>query len=158
MQICAFTGHRKIEQRHRDRIDDLVRRAIQFAYESGCRTFITGGALGFDTLAAKEIIRFKLSHPDVCLTIVLPCKNQSDLWSPSQISTYEYTLANADMIEYVSDEYTSSCMKKRNQRLADLCDLMIAYVSRPYSGAAQTVRMASSAGKVIYNLYPALDE
>ncbi len=157
MQICAFTGHRKIEIRHRDKIDDLVRRAIEFAYESGCRTFLTGGALGFDTLAAKEVIRFKLYHPDVRLSIILPCKNQSDSWSPSQISIYEYTLANADTIEYISDEYTSSCMRMRNQRLADLCDLMIAYVSRPYSGAAQTVRMASNAGKTIYNLYPSLD-
>lgn len=157
MHFCAFTGHRKIETRHRDRIEELVRRAIGFAYESGCRTFLTGGALGFDTLAAKEVIRFKLSHPDVTLRIILPCKNQCNSWTPSQISLYEYTLANADMIEYVSDEYTDSCMKVRNQRLADMCDLMIAYVARPYSGAAQTVRMASNAGKIIYNLYPSLD-
>ena len=156
MQVCAFTGHRRIELCHKDRIDDLVYRAIAFAYESGCRTFITGGALGFDTVAAKQIIIFRLSHPDVRLEIVLPCKNQSDAWSPEQISLYEYTLANADLIEYVSDEYTATCMKERNQRLASRCDMMIAYVSKPYSGAAQTVRMASKEEKVIYNLYPSL--
>ena len=104
VQICSFTGHRRIESRHKDRIDDLVYRAIAFAYESGCRTFLTGGALGFDTVAAKEVIRFKLSHPDVRLEIIMPCRNQSDSWSPEQISLYEYTLANADFVEYVSDE------------------------------------------------------
>jgi uncharacterized phage-like protein YoqJ len=156
MEVCAFTGHRKIEERHRNKITDLLLRAIAFAYEGGCRIFVTGGALGFDTLAAKEIIRFRLSHPDVKLRIVLPCKNQSDAWSSSQVSLYEYTLANADEIEYVSDEYTDKCMRERNQRLADSCDMMIAYVARPYSGSAQTVRMASAAGKVIYNLYPSL--
>lgn len=156
MEVCAFTGHRKIEERHRNKIADLLLRAIAFAYEGGCRIFVTGGALGFDTLAAKEIIRFRLSHPDVKLRIVLPCKNQSDAWSSSQVSLYEYTLANADEIEYVSDEYTDKCMRERNQRLADSCDMMIAYVVRPYSGSAQTVRMASAAGKVIYNLYPSL--
>ena len=97
-----------------------------------------------------------LSHPDVIFRIILPCKNQADSWTEAQISLYEYTLANADEIEYVCDTYTDSCMKERNMRLAEECDMMIAYVSRPFSGAAQTVRMASKAGKVIYNLYPSL--
>ena len=158
MQVCAFTGHRKIEDRHKTRIEGLLSRAIAFAYESGCRTFVTGGALGFDTLAAKEIIRFRLTHQDVKLLIVLPCKNQSSTWSSSQVSLYEYTLINADEIEYISEEYTDRCMKQRNSRLVDLCDMMIAYVQRPYSGAAQTVRMASNEGKIIYNLYPSLDQ
>ena len=158
MKSCAFTGHRKIEDRHKGRIENLLARAIGFAYENGCRTFLTGGALGFDTMAAKEIIRFRMSHPDVRLKVVLPCKNQSDSWSPSQVSMYEYTLSNADEIEYVSDEYTDSCMRERNLRLATDCDMMIAYVARPYSGSAQTVRMAAKAGRVIYNLYPSLDQ
>lgn len=158
MNVCAFTGHRKIEDAHKSGIDNLLSRAVAFAYEGGCRTFITGGALGFDTLAAKEVIRFRMSHPDVRLVIVLPCKNQSNSWSSSQVSLYEYTLMNADEIEYVSDEYTDTCMKERNKRLVELCDMLIAYVSRPYSGAAQTVRMASNEGKIIYNLYPSLDK
>lgn len=156
MKSCAFTGHRKIEDRHRSKIVPLLSRAIEFAYEGGCRTFITGGALGFDTLAAREIIRFRLSHSDVRLLIILPCKNQGSSWSDSQISSYEYTLANADEIEYVCEEYTDGCMKLRNQRMVDLSDMLIAYVSRPYSGSAQTVRMAAKAGKTVYNLFPSL--
>ena len=156
MECCAFTGHRRIESRHVGRIDDLLSRAIAYAYGEGCRTFVTGGALGFDTLAAKEIIRFRMSHCDVRFKIILPCKNQSEGWSDSQISLYEYTLANADEIEYVADDYSDGCMRDRNMRLAESCDLMIAYVARPYSGAAQTVRMATRLGKSVYNLYPSL--
>ncbi len=158
MEYCAFTGHRKIEAGHADAISELLFRAITFAYREGCRTFVTGGALGFDTLAAKEIIRFRLSHHDVRLKLIIPCKNQADGWSPAQISVYEYILSNADEIEYVADLYDSGCMRERNRRLADCADIMIAYVSRPYSGAAQTVRMASSLGKQIYNLYPTLEK
>lgn len=157
MNVCAFTGHRKIEDRHKGNIEDLLLRAITFAYDSGCRIFATGGALGFDTLAAKLIIRFRMSHPDVRLVVVLPCKNQSESWSSHQVNMYEYTLFNADEVEYVSDEYTDGCMKERNRRLADMCDMMIAYVSRPYSGSAQTVRMATNDGKIVYNLYPTLE-
>ena len=156
MFYCAFTGHRRIEQRHALKIEDVLSRAIAYAYSQGCRVFITGGALGFDTLAAKEVIRFRLSHPEVALKMIIPCKNQSESWSAEQVSMYEYTLANADEIEYVSDEYNDGCMRQRNQRLADSCDLLIAYVSRSYSGAAQTVRMANAGGKLIYNLYPSL--
>lgn len=158
MKCCAFTGHRKIVEKHRVSIVPLLSRAIAFAYEGGCRTFMTGGALGFDTLAAKEVIRFRISHPDVRLVIILPCRNQSDAWSESQVSMYEYTLANADEIEYVADEYSDGCMRERNLRLAQRCDMMIAYVARPYSGAAQTVRMADREGKTVYNLYPTLDK
>lgn len=158
MRACAFTGHRRIEDRHKAGIEDMIRRAIAYAYSEGCNTFLTGGALGFDTLAAKEVIRFKLSHPDARLIIILACKNQSQSWSPAQVSLYEYTLANADEIEFVSDEYTDGCMRVRNQRLADECGMMIAYVSRSYSGSAQTVRMAVKAGKPVYNLYPALEQ
>lgn len=157
MKCCAFTGHRKIEHNHKGNIEPLLARAIEFAYEGGCRIFLTGGALGFDTLAAGEVIRFRLSHPDVRLNIILPCKNQSDMWSERQIDFYEFTLANADEIEYVSDVYTPSCMKERNAVLAERADMMIAYVARSYSGAAQTVRMASNLGKTIYNLYPTLE-
>ena len=57
MQICAFTGHRKINEKHKDKISELVARAIKYAYDKGCRNFLTGGALGFDTIAAKEIIK-----------------------------------------------------------------------------------------------------
>lgn len=156
MYSCAFTGHRKIEDRHMDRIGDLLLRAVDYAYSQGCRIFYTGGALGFDTLAARAVIRYRLSHPDVRLYIILPCKNQSESWSEKQVSSYEYTLSNADEVEYVTDDYDDGCMRERNRRLADRCDLMIAYVSRSYSGAAQTVRMADRAGKKIYNLYPSL--
>ena len=157
MHACAFTGHRRIDDRHQDSIELLLARAVAYAYGEGCRLFITGGALGFDTLAAKEVIRFRLSHPEIALKIILPCRNQSESWTPSQISLYEYTLANADEIEYVADDYTEGCMRKRNMRLAESCDMMIAYVSRSYSGAAQTMRMAMKEGKLIYNLYPTLD-
>ena len=156
MFYCAFTGHRRIEQRHRARIDDLLSRAIAYAYSEGCRVFITGGALGFDTLAAREVIRFRLSHPEVALKMIIPCKNQSESWSAEQVSMYEYTLANADEIEYVADDYNDRCMRDRNQRLADSCDMLIAYVSRTNSGAAQAVRMANAQGKLVYNLYPSL--
>jgi uncharacterized phage-like protein YoqJ len=133
-------------------------RGIEYAYSKGCREFLTGGAIGFDTIAARCIIRFRISHPDIRMILVLPCINQSERWTDAQIESYNYTLASADEVIYASEEYTSRCMMERNAMLAERADILIAYVSRPDSGAAQTVRMAKQKNKEVYNIYHRLDE
>lgn len=157
MRSCSFTGHRQIKDSHRKNISDLLQRAIAYAYEQGCRDFYSGGAVGFDTLAAREVLLFRISHPDIRLVMLLPCIDQGKRWSRAEQDSYEYILRGADEVRYISDEYTDSCMRERNFALAERADLMIAYVCRKNSGAGQTVRMADKLGRQIYNLYPALD-
>ena len=157
-KTCSFTGHRVILEKHKRSAYDLLLRAIGFAYEKGVRTFLAGGALGFDTLAAQAVISFRMSHPDARLVLVLPCKNQAEKWSESEVSAYEYTLTASDEIIYTADEYYDGCMKVRNAYLAENCDILIAYVGRKMSGAGQTLRMAEKLSKEIYNLYPTLEK
>lgn len=154
---CSFTGHRQIKPEHRERIASLLARAVEYAYSEGCRDFCAGGAIGFDTLAAREVVRFKLYHPDVRLVLLLPCRNQDGKWSAAQRSAYEFLLSVADEISYSSDEYTPDCMRRRNRLLAERCDILIAYVGRARSGASQTAKMAERLGKRVYNLYPTLE-
>ena len=154
---CSFTGHRQIAYEKRAAVTALIARAVEYAYAEGCRTFMCGGALGFDTLAAREIIRFRMSHNDVRLILALPCPEQDAKWSDSQKNAYNYTVAEADEVIYVSESYTKNCMAERNRLLAESADILIAYVGRSTSGAAQTVRMADKLGKRIYNLYRAAE-
>lgn len=151
-KVCSFTGHRMIEEGERERISELLRTAIKYAYTDGCRDFMCGGALGFDTLTAQEIIKFRLQHRDVRLILCLPCMDQADAWSDRSRSMYSHILASADEIIYASESYTDTCMRERNFLLASKCDILIAYCKRPRSGAGQTVRMADSMGKEIINL------
>ena len=155
---CSFTGHRVIAAAHRGSIGELLSRAIAYAYGEGCRSFLSGGAIGFDTLAAREVVRFRISHPDVRLILVLPCVNQDERWSARDRDAYEYRLGAADEVRYISDTYTDGCMRQRNLALAEAADILIAYVGRSASGSAQTVRMAERSGARIYNLYPALEK
>ena len=155
---CAFTGHRNINPKHKNRISDFVSRGIDYAYSKGCRKFLAGGAIGFDTVAAEEIIRFKISHGDVSFILVLPCVNQSEKWTHAQKEHYNYILSRADEVVYISEEYTPDCMKERNRYLAEHSDILLSYVCRQNSGAAQTVRMARGACKEIYNLYSAIEK
>lgn len=153
MRCCSFTGHRIIDPARYKALENLLDRAIEYSYDEGCRTFLCGGALGFDTMAAKVLISKRMKYSDVRLVMVLPCKNQAEKWSERDRELYEYTLSVADETVYISDEYTPSCMKERNLYLAERCDMLIAYVGRSNSGAAQTVRFAEKLGKAVYNLY-----
>ena len=153
MKSCSFTGHRKIDEAHRAPLDELLGKAIEYVYSEGCRDFYCGGALGFDTMAAKKIISMRMKYRDMRLFIVIPCKEQAEGWSAGQVGMYEYILSLADEVIYTSEEYTASCMRKRNQKLVDVCDVLIAFAGRNRSGSAQTVRMAKQKGIKVYNLY-----
>lgn len=154
MRACSFTGHRVIERAAIPHVEQLLKKAIEYVYNEGCRTFFSGGAIGFDTMAAKAVVMFRMGHPDARLVIVIPCKNQSSAWGDGAKEMYDYLLSVADEVIYASDgDYTRDCMRVRNQMLADLCDVMIAYVTNSRSGSAQTVRMAERQGKKVYNLY-----
>ena len=157
-KVCSFTGHRQIKSNHIAALPSLIARAIEFAYSEGCRIFMAGGAIGFDTVAAREVIRFRMTHPDVRLHLALPCIAQDIKWNHYQRSAYEYTLREANEVIYISEEYVQGCMAKRNQYLADSADILIAYVSGLNSGAGQTVRMANKRGIRVYNLVPELEK
>lgn len=157
MNTCAFTGHRNVKEAHKRAMPDILERAIDYAYKKGCRRFIAGGAIGFDTAAARAVLHFRLRHPDVVLVLFIPCLDQDASWSARQRDSYDYILASADEVKYISESYDRDCMKRRNMAMAEECDIMIGYVSKDRSGAAQTYRMAVSLGKEAYNLYGELE-
>ncbi len=157
-KICAFTGHRQIKREHKVYIEQMLARAVNYAYGRGCTEFYTGGAIGFDTLAALEVLKYKKSHTDVRLVLILPCRDQSKNWSRAQKSEYDYVIKYADEVRYVSDSYYDGCIRERNFRLIENAEILIAYVCRSNSGSAQTMRMANARGIDIYNIYGKLDE
>lgn len=149
---CSFTGHRRILPEHRAALAELISISIAHAYDLGCRKFITGGALGFDTEVAREVIRFRITHPDALLSVYVPFIGQEEQWSEAQRSAYSYIISNANEVKYISENYGKDCMKKRNKAMVDDCDILIAYVYKNRSGSSQTLRMAVEQGKEIRNL------
>lgn len=155
-KACSFTGHRTIPQEHIAPLVDLLDRAIAYAYAEGCRTFFSGGAVGFDLLAARRVLLFRISHPDARLVMLLPCLGQEEKWSPVQRERYYQVLRDADEVEYLADAYDGNCMRRRNAALVSRADMLVAYVSRRSSGAGQTLHMAERKSIAIYNLYPSI--
>ena len=65
MESCAFSGHRAIPASSGPALRDLLMRAINYAYEQGCRTFYCGGAIGFVFLV--DLRRFGIYQGELVL-------------------------------------------------------------------------------------------
>ena len=81
MNVCAFTGHRKIDEDHYYRVVFLLNQIVEEKIKEGYSVFCAGGALGFDTLAALTVLRLKMMYKNIRLHLILPCISQADKWS-----------------------------------------------------------------------------
>ena len=53
LDTCCCTGHRVIDRAHRDNLPALLAAELRHLIKEGATTFLVGGAVGFDTLAAE---------------------------------------------------------------------------------------------------------
>ncbi len=145
---CCFTGHRIIRTQDRPTLGDALKNEILRLAKSGIVNFISGGALGFDMLAAEAVIELRDSNlASVTLELMLPCENQAIKWHESERVRYEGIIARADKVVYVSKEYTPTCMSERNRAMVDASEHCIAYIYKSFGGAASTVKYVNECGK-----------
>ena len=139
---CCFTGHRHIAKEHIEKLTSNLPAMINGLANGGVTDFITGGALGFDTLAAMAVLKEREHNPDISLILALPCRKQTARWHKKDIALYNEILSLADEVIYVSEEYTNGCMLKRNRFMVDSSAHCIFYMSVPRGGTAYTVKYA----------------
>ena len=63
---CFFTGHRILAESF---TPNRLEKGIEYLINQGVDTFITGGAIGFDTEADQAVLRAKKNHPHIQLHI-----------------------------------------------------------------------------------------
>ncbi len=146
---CCFTGHRIVSA---DFERDTLVRGIEYLIGQGVDTFICGGATGFDTLCAKEVLNAKRAHPEIKLHIYAPCNNQSEKWSLGDKMTYKKIIKKADFVDMPDAPYFDGCMKIRNYKMVDSSAYCICYLNNPRSGTGQTHSYAKRRGLTIFNL------
>ena len=151
-KTACFTGHRKIPPEEYSRVSYLLEKEIIKSVEDGYRFFGTGGALGFDTLAAQTVLKLKSIYPQIRLILVLPCRNQTRGWKDEDVTEYEKIKSLADKVVYVSEKYCQGCMQKRNRHLVDNSSLCICYKTKQTGGTAYTVGYARINGLNIKNI------
>ncbi len=137
-KTCCFTGHRILPKAEIPTIKSKLKKAIIELINDGVIYFATGGALGFDTLAAQTILDLKTDYPQIKLILVLPCNNQAEKWKQSDIDIYEYIKHKADKCIYTSEKYYDGCMQKRNRHLVDNSKYCICYLKYQRGGTFYT--------------------
>jgi len=152
LRTCCFTGHRHLPEDQKKGIAERLEKAVVSLIHSGYLYFGAGGALGFDTLCAKTILRLRQSYPGIKLILVLPCVSQADRWRPEGRAVYREIMEQADKVVYTSQEYTRDCMFKRNRHLVDNSSVCICYQTKETGGTAYTVEYAIKHGLRIINL------
>ena len=152
--VC-FTGHRELTFKEsaiiRARLIALLKRLIE---ERGLTDCYAGGAIGFDTLAARAVLDLKAVYPELKLHLILPCEGQEHSWNDMQKAEYYSIKEKADSVRILAPFFYNGCMQSRNKELLNQADLCIAYLrSHTASGGSlNTVLQATKLGIPIINL------
>lgn len=140
--VC-FSGHRVFQDPTAD-IEKKLDKAVRDCIGKGAECFVTGGALGFDTLAARTVIRLREEFPQIKLILALPCPPQAQTlkWSAAQVAEYQEIISLSDVVRVLSPEYTQSCMLDRNRYMVDNSSTLIHYLRSNRGGTKYTVNYA----------------
>lgn len=152
MRTCCLTGHRKIPPNQYDLIQLQLENTLVTLILKAYRYFGTGGALGFDTMAANMVLKLRNVYPWIRLILVLPCRDQAIRWRSSDQQLYERIKQQADKVVYISDRYTPDCMFVRNRHLVDCSSVCVCYLTHSTGGSAYTVQYAQQKNLKIIRL------
>lgn len=139
--IITFCGHDNVSDI--DKVKDWLCSVLdRFVYGENVICYL-GGYGGFDRLAASVVRQKQKRNPAVQAVLVIPYLNRK-----YDMSSYDRTLFPP--LESVPPRYAIS---KRNEWMVTQADIVIAYVTHSWGGAAKTLECAQAKGKKII-LYP----
>ena len=127
-QICCFTGHCDITPYTPDTVFEQTKSIVTLLVSKDFKYFGTGGALGFDTIAAQAVLSVKETHPEVKLILVLPCENQTKYWKQQDIDVYNDIKLKADKVKVLASHYYNGCMQKKADTLLIVVLLVFAFL------------------------------
>ena len=88
-RTCCFTGHREIPVKDLPGILERTEQAVRQLIEQGVVFFGVGGAIGYDTEAAKLLFRLSATdYPQIKVILVYPFEGFTSRWSDEQRAEY----------------------------------------------------------------------
>lgn len=148
---CCFTGHRIIALKDKEKLIFDLEKTVEELVKKGVKHFISGGAIGFDTLAANVVLKMKEKY-DVFLEIAVPCKDQDAKWNKKQQEEYRKILKSADKVTVLFEKYVTGCMHFRDAFMVDNSDILVSYYRGRKGGTQYTFLYAESRGLKVINL------
>lgn len=158
---CCFTGYRPekfdfkfIETDEKFKVfTKRLLTAISKTIESGCTTFYTGMACGFDIIAAEHLALMKCINKNLKLVAVIPFKDQAKNFSPEWKHRYEALLKSCNETIVLNDVYEKWVFAQRNRYMVDHSSFCITYFDGKPGGTKNTLKYASKHNLQILNVY-----
>ena len=153
-KTCCFTGHRDITPQDLDGILSQTEETVRQLIRQGVVFFGVGGAVGYDTEAAKLLFRLKETEfPQIKVILVYPFDGFTSRWSPLQQAEFSRLLPKYDKKVCVAERASQEAYLERDRHLVDGSAYCIAYCTRDTGGTAYTVRYARQQGLKIFNTW-----
>lgn len=152
-KTVAFTGHRNINTDTSVLKDELTH-IIREQYHNGYTTFITGGAVGFDLLAAEVVLELQKEYTNIQLFCAVPYTGHHLYFRKESKQRYIHIADKATSNILLSAHYYDGCFLRRNDYMLEKCSLVIAYYAQiTKSGTGYTIRKAQEKNIPTINLY-----
>jgi len=128
----------------------------EFIIAKGYTNFMTGMALGVDTVFAINVITLKKYYPTFHLECAIPCLGQSSLWNEVDSNRYDSILQRADKVTYVSNKpYAPIFMHRRNAYMVDnSTEVLAVWNGVRMGGTFNCIKYALKQGRPVYVLDP----
>ncbi len=137
------------------RLKEVLASQIAELVENGVMDFLSGMALGVDTICSELVLTQREKNPALKLHCILPCMGQDAKWTDSARKRYRSIIQRADSRFYVSREYHEGCMLERDRFLVERSDCLLAvYDGEQRGGTAATVRYAENMGRKVILIDP----
>ena len=139
MSVVTFCGHgdfygdEDVKRWLWETVEDLIRR--------GSDDFLLGGYGGFDACAATVVWELKKQYPAIRSTLVLAYLDR-------KVDATKYDATLYPPLEKVPRRFAIS---KRNEYMVNEADIVVAYVTHDWGGAATTLAYAKRKKKEIIN-------
>ena len=152
-KTCCFTGHRNIPKGEEAAVRARVREEVLLQMERGVDSFLVGGAVGFDMLAAEVLLALREREGKAFrLVSVLPFQGWRDRWGTAEKDREDRILEKSDEISFSRLNNSRRCYLDRDRKMVDSSCVCIAYCSRFGGGTAYTVRYAMKQGVDVINI------
>ena len=151
---CCFSGHRLILTHELDTVTARTEIQIrELILHNGVRFFGVGGAIGYDTMAAKILFRLRATDfHQIKVILVYPFDGFTSRWSDEQREEYARLLPQYDKAVCIAQSGSREAYLARDRHLVDGSAYCIAYCARNSGGTAYTVRYARERGVEVYNI------
>ena len=140
---CCFFGHKDTPLSVYDKLKEVVEKLI---VEDGVASFLVGNQGHFDSLVLNALRHLKEKYPHINYNVVLAyMPAEKEAWNP-------YEFGETMLPEGIESVHPRYAISWRNKWMVNESDVVVAYITHSWGGAAKYVETASKRNKEIINI------